>query len=499
VSATRALPTWVAVSVDDGVLGDDEGAWPEVAAELDTLASLAEQEGARLGFRFREAFPRLDTHGFVRSLVARGHEAGWTAPGLRLREARDAVVAAGGTARAGAPGLTRAAWTGRPGLLEEAQDLGATLVTDVEALSRFPWAGWLARWIAPGLLAMDVSVDGRTPSLSDPRTWGAARLAQARWAVPDGTAAFFGVLVDHGRLASPQAQEALRAFLAACAGEVRAPLAIAETLAGMALPAPRPPVLRLRAPSLAGIAAGAGRLGDGPRRMVSGAMRRWGLAPEPTHGLAVGTRTVGARRAGPDHPAAAVVVVGGHDDGILEGLRFLGASEAALPDLATWTWTRSPGSFRAVGNPVHVADLVAVLEAARADGVPVGILAHGAGLVDALLAAARLERDAVRFIVDCEGPTDRGALAALAASPRPASLYDDDAWRTQEPVRLLPRFAGRYLRLQGNPDHVLGAMDVHARRVADLGERWDVRGALQDHGVTLLPRLQRWMLDAAQG
>jgi hypothetical protein len=496
---TRTLPTWIAVHVDDEVLGDDAGAWPAVAEQLDVLASLAEQEGARLGFRFREAFPRLDTHGFLRSLVARGHEAGWSASGLRLREARDAVVAAGGTARAAVPGLAHVGWAARTGALVEAQDLGATLVTDVEDLSRFPWAGWLARWIAPGLLAMDASVGGTRTAPSSPHAWDAARAQQSRWAVPEGTAAFFGVLTRTEDLSTPTARDALRRFLGASQAEVRAPLVGAEGLAAMALPAPRPVVARVRAPSLADVVAGARQLGDGPSRLVAGAIRRWGLSPAPTHRLAVGARTVTARRVGPERPAASVVVAGDHEDGIVAGLQALGSPPDALPELAVWTWSRTPGPHRAAGNPLRVADLVAVIEAARAEGVPVGILAHGEGLVDALLAAMRLDRDAVRFIVDGEGPTDRGSLAARSRGAVPASLHEDDAWRDREPVRLLPRFAGRYLRLQGNPDHALGAMDVHARRVAAFGERWDVRGALSDQGGSVLPRLQRWMIDAARG
>ncbi len=499
------IATWLEVHVDDRLLAEDPAAWPEAAAVVDVLASTAEQHGARLSFRFRETFARLDTHGFVRSLVARGHEAGWHAHGARLQDARDAVVAAGGTARACSPGLVQAGWAGRRALLAEAQDLGATLVTDHGWPTDFAWSGWLARWTTPGLLLLETSVrpgDWNLGGVDGPDWRRLADLRAAREAVvpPEGTVATFGVTFhEHDVCApdtlAPRSLDGLRHFLDAAAGHVTTSLDVGDAVAARAIAPQRPTPPRVRLPDAADALRLAGRIGL--RGFVTRTLHDLGAVPRPTHLVPAGARRVAARRSGPAPEAAAgaLVVVHGGESGIAQGLAFLGLPENAFPSLAVWTFARTEATFRTPGNPVHVGDTLAVIEAARAEGLRVGLLAWSGGLVNALLAARRVGE--IDFLVDCEGPVDRWSLVPPGEDDHPLaqlSPNDEAAWADREAVTLLPAFPGRYLRVQGQPDHVHGGLDLHARRVAAFGERIDVRGALRDRGSEVRDRLERWML-----
>ncbi len=499
------IATWLEVHVDDRLLAEDPAVWPEAAAVVDLLASTAEQHGARLSFRFRETFARLDTHGFVRSLVARGHEAGWHAHGARLQDARDAVVEAGGTGRACSPGLVQAGWAGRRALLAEAQDLGATLVTDHGFPTDFAWSGWLARWTTPGLLLLETSVrpsDWNLGSATGPDWVRLATLRAARAAIPapPGAVATFGAtLHEHDVCApetfAPRALDGLRHFLDTAAGQVAASLDIADTVASRAIAPQRTPPPRLRLPDAVDTLRLAGRMGL--RGIVGRTLHDLGAVPRATHLIPAGSRRVPARRVGPapEATAGALVIVHGGESGIAQGLSFLGMPENAFPSLVVWTFARTEATFRTPGNPVHVADTLAVIEAAHAEGLRVGVLSWSGGLVNALLAARRVGE--IDFLVDCEGPVDRWSLVPPGEADHPLaqlSPNDEAAWADREAVTLLPTFTGRYLRVQGQPDHVHGSVDLHARRVAMFGERIDVRGALRDRGLEVRDRLERWML-----
>ncbi len=500
------IPTWLEVHVDDLLLEETPSAWPEAAALLDALAAVAEQEGGHLSFRPREAFARGDTVSFVESLVARGHEVGWHAHASRLKAAADAVVAAGGTVRACAPGLVQAGRSSAERTLAEAQDLGAQLVTDRLEPRDFAYAGWLLRWAKPGLLAMDVSVAPSDWRLGHPDGPDFARLAtlrdvQAARVAPTGTAPFFGATFhEHDVCApgslTPRDLDGLRRFVAACQGTLRPSLEVADELTTRAVAAPRPELAPAHLPTLADALGVLGRLGGRARAWGEDTAERAGLVPAATHRLRVGAREVRARRAGPSSPEAAVVVVHGGESGLVQGMSFLGLPDDAFARLAVWTFARTPAGSRAPGNPVHVADTRAVLEAARAEGVAVGILSWSGGLVNALLAAD----ERVPFLIDCEGPVDRFSLVPPNdADPVLAttSVFDDAAWQGREAVELLWAFRGRYLRVQGRPDHQHGVHDLHARRVEAFGERVDLRGPLEQRGGEIRDRLERWMVEAA--
>jgi hypothetical protein len=271
---------------------------------------------------------------------------------------------------------------------------------------------------------------------------------------------------------------------------------VADELTTRAVPAPRPELAPAHLPTLADALGVLGRLGGRARAWGEDTAERAGLIPAATHRLRVGAREVRARRTGPSSPEAAVVVVHGGESGLVQGLSFLGLPDDAFARLAVWTFARTPAGSRAPGNPVHVADTRAVLEAARAEGVAVGLLAWSGGLVNALLAAD----ERVPFLIDCEGPVDRFSLVppndadpVLAAT----SVFDDAAWQGREAVDLLWAFRGRYLRAQGRPDHQHGVHDLHARRVEAFGERVDLRGPLEQRGGEIRDRLERWMVEAA--
>ncbi|MFN7147566.1 MAG: hypothetical protein ACK4YP_27610, partial [Myxococcota bacterium] len=203
------IPVWLEVHVDAAALDralpwQVRTRWAAIAEALDDLARRAERHGARLTFRVRERFARNDRDGFLKALVARGHEVGWHAHGTRLREARDAVVAAGGSAAFATPGLVQGGVRGWRALAEEARGLGAEVLTDRVEAPLVAYQGWLAWEPVPGLTSLDVSVS--------PFTWGVLRregrrvtpgrleverllrLVAARDGLrpPEGATAFFG-------------------------------------------------------------------------------------------------------------------------------------------------------------------------------------------------------------------------------------------------------------------------------------------------------------------
>jgi hypothetical protein len=483
------VDVWLELHVDDELLSADPAVWPEVAALLESAARAAADEGGRISFRFRERFARLDTHGFIRALVSAGHECGWHAHGRRLGAARDAVVAAGGTAAVAAPGLVQTGLTGARATLDAAARLGARVVTDRLRVRPFGWRGRVAYRPVDGVIALDPSVD--------PVDWGVHRrmpdwsaltdLAARVRALPPlpGHPPYFGATFHEHDLCSAGSLRArapdldgLRRFVAAYGAAPSQ--ACADARARGALHAPLPSRVRV--------------VRERVRALLPGPSERSG--PPVTHGLTVGARTVHVTRTGPAHPLAALVVVHGGTDGRGQGLSFLGLPDDAFPDLAVWTFTRTPGTARAPGNPVHLADTRAVLAAARAEGVPVGLLSWSGGIVNALRALDD-PRD-IAFLVDVEGPVDRWSLVP-PCRPRhewaDASEHDDALWNGREVLEHLTALGPRHLRVQGAPDHVHGACDLHAVTAcaASGGMRINVAGPVASGGRPVRDAVEAWV------
>ncbi len=501
-----SLPVWIEVHVDDVALDAAPfwraGArWAETAAALDALARRAEASGGRLSFRVREGFAGRDagsgSGGFLRGLVARGHEVGWHAHGKRLRAARDAVVAAGGTAIVAAPGLVQVGARGRRALLEEAKALGARVVTDRVEERVFAYQGWLAWEPVPGVVAMDVSVSpfdwgvlerrGRKvgPGRLDAETLEARIAARSRLTPPPGSLAFFGATFHEHDVMGPdgaRALESLTRLFERLGPRLRPSGEIAAAYRAEAPPSAR-----------------GGRIDR-----LLGAAHRLGLRYEQRLGperevrtLTVEGRTIPARRVGPVDPKGVLVLVHGGGSGVGQGLAPFGFAEAALAEagLAAWSFERSEG-LRPPGDARTVAEVEAVLTAALAEGRPVGLLTWSAGLVPALRAALELDDPRVVLLADAEGPADRFSLVPPGAPDHELAKldpWDDRLWDGREAVALVGRFRGRYLRLQAEEDHVHGRMAWHARRMVAAarhgrlnGDGTLLPGRLDGHGAAIL-------------
>jgi len=162
------------------------------------------------------------------------------------------------------------------------------------------------------------------------------------------------------------------------------------------------------------------------------------------------------------------------------GLRPFGLQMAPLEaeGWSIWLYDRAgtgdslqgPHRFLTPGNPDHRADWRAVLARARGDGVPVVALTWSGGLVPVMAAAAAGDRPDA--LVDGEGPVDRWSLvpptsfvAPEGEELRSRDPWDDTAWEGLEAVEQIAALGCPYARLQGDPDHVHGAMQLHAERL----------------------------------
>jgi hypothetical protein len=100
----------------------------------------------------------------------------------------------------------------------------------------------------------------------------------------------------------------------------------------------------------------------------------------------------------------------------------------------------------------------------------------------------------VRFLIDCEGPTDRFSVVP-PQNPDPALLARDPGldsdWAGIEALESLKRLNIPYLRLQGSQDHVHGSSLVHAWRAvqAAKGTLLLLPGAINRHSSQLLDRI----------
>jgi hypothetical protein len=208
-----------------------------------------------------------------------------------------------------------------------------------------------------------------------------------------------------------------------------------------------------------------------PSQRIHRALRRKKVQVETRHilvdGRAVRSQWFGASLS--SRPLKGIVVaVHGGAGGCEQRLGFLGLAEDALSALG-WmlvVFDRTPGVPRTPGDPIHVADTNAVIEAARqaAQGLPLRVLTWSAGLVPAVHTSMR----GVARLIDVEGPVDRYSLVPPGDRGHEltrAEVFDDAPWKGREAlhgVAAFTRAGGDYVRVQGTPDHVHGNVDLHA-------------------------------------
>jgi hypothetical protein len=489
---------------------------------LDGLARRAEDGGGVLCFRIREHFARGDASGenrtscggFLRALQQRGHEIGWHAHGTGLTRAVAALRATGvrEPALVGAPGLVqtelhggirsvvRAKW-----VLEQAYLLGLRVLTDRWAHRAFGWQGRVPWTLELGAGRQVVSLDVS----ADPFAWGVLRrVPQARggdgshraavqhahgtldWRALDALidlrdaedplpGSYFSATVHEHNFCAPNsliplpdAMDAFSRWLERRGQRLRrATELVAQPCApnvGGRHAAPPPLLSRLRA--VARVRAFTPSLS---KRSVAAETRNIEVEGRTlrslwVHGAPRGARR-GAQRGTVKVPLKGIVVaVHGGAGGCTQRLGFLGLAEDALADIG-WTlvvFDRTPGVPRTPGNPIHVADTAAVIDAARraAQGLPLHVLTWSAGLVPAVQSGL----NGVARLIDVEGPVDRYSLVPPGHRSHEltrAEIFEDAPWRGRESldgITAFTRSGGDYVRVQGSPDHVHGDVDHHA-------------------------------------
>lgn len=475
-----AGPVWVELHVDDEIIEGDPGRWPEAAALVRRVATLAEARGARLSFRLRAPFARgARGSELLPALERAGHEVGAHAHGRGLAEVCQALVAAGVQARVATPGLVQA--RDRAGLLREAARLGFSRVTDHGPTRSWAYEGLLPRReeglvvMAPTVRPPDWGLMSRTGERWGLRDAAVARLRELeRRAFDDHGAAAFGVALHEHDLCAPGSlvprQEALDALASYLDGRV---------VRSFDLPLPTPllapqPARPLRAQALrlaraVGLAAERARGGRPlPRGVFS-------LPVRPGRGA----RAIAVERHGVDEAHAVLVVShAGPRGGRKVAFTPFGAGIHDVVGLgfAVYLYDRAgTGDSPAAGplgpgNPAHDEDWRAVLAMARQEGLPVVALSYSAGVLPVLRAAAAGVRPDA--LVDAEAPADRWSLVPPYGNDLSAlDCWDDAAWAGIEPVRLLPSLGAPYARLQAELDHVHGPMPEHARRMIEAARR----------------------------
>lgn len=464
-----------------------------------------------LCFRIREHFARGDASlenrtncgGFLRALQQRGHEIGWHAHGTGLARTVAALRATGvrEPALVGAPGLVqtelhggirsavRAKW-----VLEQAYLLGMRVLTDRWAHRAFGWQGRVPWTLELGagrqILSLDVS--------ADPFAWGVLRHAggaEAQAAPPKHAhgdldwhaldalinrrdaedlllGSYFSATVHEHNFCAPNSLVALPDAMDAFsrwlerrgqrlrrATELGAPdgrqRGVAPNIGGSRA-APSPMLSRVRALVTAL-----------PKRSVAAETRNIPVNGPPLRTL----RSLwfnGAQSSPTSALKGIVVAVHGGAGGCKQRLSFLGLAEDALTKngWALVVFDRTPDVPRTPGNPIHVADTAAMIEAARlaAQGLPVHVLTWSAGLVPTVLSGLH----GVARLIDVEGPVDRYSLVPPGQRRHEltgAEIFEDAPWQGREAVDGIAAFTragGDYVRVQGSPDHVHGDVDHHA-------------------------------------
>ncbi len=202
-------------------------------------------------------------------------------------------------------------------------------------------------------------------------------------------------------------------------------------------------------------------------------------------------------RLGPARPRAAIVVVHAGASGLVERLRFLGLPDDAFPRDALFLYERDPGTWKAPGNPLHVADARRAIERGLAEGVPTVVMSWSGGCVAAARAIQEIGPERIALFVDVEGPVDRFSLVPPGRDMpewRGLSPFDEAPWAGRELLQLLPPCP--YLRVQGRPDHVHGECLVHADRIMQAASvrcpwshRLDLPGELARHGIEVVAQI----------
>ncbi|HND28596.1 MAG TPA: hypothetical protein PLA94_01310 [Myxococcota bacterium] len=478
-------PIYLEIHVDEWLLRQEPARWDQAAALLHGLCHRAEQAGARLSLRVRESFVEGDSSAFLMGLVRRGHEVGWHSHGEDASGLVAALQQRGLPTEVATPGLVQAGRNGRR-LLEQAQKLGVRRITDSQEQRSFVYQGWLAWQPLPGLWSLDGSVS--------PFAWGVLergvlgvrhrhggldwarlrRLAESwgRWPVPRGYAGYFGATFHEHNLCPPESYSPLQGeldgfqrFLDHFGSQI-------QTSGSIPLPEPpSPPVEQA-----------VGRLPLLLQRLRRGAKR---LREPALQQLVVGQRQIPYRVWGEPRRGNVVVVHGGIS-GLEQRLGFLGLSpdDLAADGIAVWCFARTAQSFLTPGNPLHRAELRALVDRALATSKNTGILSWSGGLIPALGVAS--ERP-LRFLVDAEGPVDRYSLVPLHNPPeelRNRSIEEDALWIGLEALPPLAQLRIPYLRLQGSVDHAHEKMSIHAHRAVQAvpdGRLGWLPGRLHEH------------------
>ncbi len=479
------VPIYLEIHVDELLLRQEPARWDQAAALLNDLCHRAEQAGARLSLRVRETFVDGDNTDFLLGLIRRGHEVGWHSHG----EDASALVAAfkhrSLPTHVASPGLVQAG-RGWRRVLEQARSLGVSCITDSQDERRFVYQGWLAWQPIDGLWSLDTSVSPFAWGVLERGLFGVRhrhggldwqrlqRLAESwgRWPVPKGYAGYFGATFHEHNLCPPESYSPLRRELDQLQHFLDHFGPRIQTAGSIALPTPPSPPPEQpvgRVPLLFQ------RLRRGANRLREPALQH----------LTLGQRQVPYRVWGKPQRGNLVVVHGG-SSGLEQRLGFLGLSpdDLAAEGIAVWCFARSAQSFLTPGNPLHRAELRALVDLGLATSKNTGILSWSGGLIPALGVAS--ERP-IAFLVDAEGPVDRHSLVPLKNPPtelQNRSVEEDALWIGLEAMTALPALRLPYLRLQGSIDHAHGSMIIHAQRAVQAvpGGRMEwLPGQLHEH------------------
>lgn len=516
---SQGLPVWVEIHVDDEVLEEDPGRWPEAQALVMAIAQVAEAQGARLSFRFRTLFARLsEGSGTLPSLVDRGHEVGAHAHGKGLAEVMTALRAAGVTPTVAAPGLVQAGREGRESLLRQAASHGIQFVTDHGPERAWAYDGLMPR-VEGGVVVAGPTVRPFDWGLMEPNgarhlldTVAMDQLAHRERQAQSLHARYFGLTLHEHDLALPAtlspSPEALGLLGQYLSERVQISSAI-ERPAAPAQGAEARPISDRRLRFARAIHMATAR---GKRVLPKREGRTREVPMDAAFELDVDDRRITAIRHGPAQPKAAVLVSqAGHTGGCSTELGpfGLGLRDLTGRDLAVYLYDRA-GTGRSTaegpltpGNRAHIRDWQAMLTLAREEGVAVIALSHSAGGIPVLAAAVHGDRPDAW--IDVEGPADRWSLVPPGGNELSGvDPWRDSAWAMREPARMLHRLDRPYLRLQATHDHVHGALTEHAVRMVAAAQAAGLavpplqllEGHLHTHPLAVMDGIQ-WAIEAA--
>ena len=515
------MRVWVEIHVDDDILGRDPTRSSEGIALVDSIARCAESSGARLSFRFREAFPAAAREsGLLMDLARRGHEIGAHAHGRGLARAVEAIRACGVEPEIAVPGLVQAGHGGRPALLRQSAGLGIQVVSDHCESRAWAYEGLMGRWeegvwvVSPTVRPPDWGLMGLRGERLGIRSEAMTRLRRLEALAEQHGARWFGVAMHEHDFCAAQSLKprpgSLEAFADFLDDRVSTSLSLISVPARVSTESrPQKPlsdrrvqVSRLRRSVELRVRGRSGALRRSLSRVQSSGSGRSAEAVQ------VGSRTVSMERHRAVNPRALLLMShAGQEGGRQQALRPLGLSpeDVTQRGFELWVYDRSgtggspagSGGGLTPGNSDHREDWTAVLARARSLGLPVMALSWSSGLIPVLAACA----DGVSpdILVDAEGPSDRWSLVPPHPSNELAEWdpWDDLIWEGLEPLSLLEHFKGSYLRLQAQHDHVHDSMVIHAARMRararSLGlmtsDSGDCPGRLESHSRAHLAAL----------